>query len=118
MNKPILLPQLSATRARTGMHRVGDLIALLIKQYEMQDQLRAKRQQTAVRASRPSAPQPRAAQASQSPSLATSLPLTSEARTETLTAEFTNACTAQGKTKPVQATFGWFDSACPEPAAV
>ncbi len=113
MNKPILLPQLSATRARTGMNRVGDLIALLIKQYEMQDQLRTKRQNETARRS-----SVRARTRSLHPAAPASLPTTTESQADALTAQFSNARTSQGKTKPVQATFAWFDSACPEPATV
>ncbi|MFN5708344.1 MAG: hypothetical protein ACK48X_09840 [Planctomycetota bacterium] len=91
MNKPILMPQLSATRTRTGMRSIGELMSLLIKQYELQDQLRAK-QQAAGRARRGAAPQ-----SAPSP--------TGEA-----TAAFRNSRTSQGVAKPVQATFSWFET--------
>ena len=86
MNKPILMPELTATRARTGMTRVGDLIALLIKQYELREELRNRQQRA------------REAQAK------------SASNRNSQTAEFMNSRTKQGKSTPIQATFAWFDS--------
>jgi DNA replication protein DnaC len=94
MNKPILMPELTATRARTGMNRVGDLIELLIKQYELKEELR-NRQQRAREAQAKSASNP-----------------------NSQTAEFMNSRTQQGKSTPVQATFAWFDSTSADAASI
>ena len=87
MNKPILMPELTATRARTGMNRVGDLVALLIKQYELKEEMRNR--------------QERARKAQLKPA----------SNRDSKTAEFMNSLTQQGRSTPVQATFAWFDRA-------
>lgn len=94
MNKPILMPELTATRARTGMNRVGDLIELLIKQYELKEELRNRQQRA------------REAQAK------------SASNRHSQTAEFMNSRTQQGKSIPVQATFAWFDSTSADTASI
>lgn len=125
MNKPILMPQLTATRARTGMNRVGDLIALLIKQYELQDQLRQnQRRQTKEQ---PKQPGPRQQIApvktsvnkreGQASAIANRAAAPETAR-PAMTAQFANAKTKGGKSTPVQATFAWFDATSTEPAGV
>lgn len=147
MNKPILMPQLSATRARTGMRTIGELMALLIKQYELQDQLRAKQQ--AATATRRSAAAPPATRASTRSSTSESAPTASASRRSSssrgpaskqsasnqmaskgATVEFSNSRLAQGMTttqgttetqrsaKAVQATFAWFDAPSTEPVGV
>jgi hypothetical protein len=146
MNKPNLMPQLSATRARTGMRSIGELITLLIKQYELQDQLRAK-QQAAASARRLATPQSAASSSPSRPASTASAPGRSHARVGApnsnvaisaggssaggssagansaganrgATAEFSNSRTAQGVTKPIQATFAWFDAPATEPVVV
>lgn len=94
MNKPILLPELTATRARTGMNRVGDLIALLIKQYELKEELRTRQQRAREAQAKPAS------------------------NRNSQTAEFSNARTQQGKSSPVQATFAWFDNAAADARSV
>jgi hypothetical protein len=141
MNKPNLMPQLSATRARTGMRSIGELITLLIKQYELQDQLRAK-QQAAASARRLATPQSAASSSPGRPASTASATGRSHARVGAAnsnvasstggnstgansaganrgaTAEFSNSRTAQGVTKPIQATFAWFDAPATEPVVV
>ena len=136
MNKPNLMPQLSATRARTGMRSIGELITLLIKQYELQDQLRAK-QQAAASARRLATPQSAASSSPGRPASTASATGRSHARVGAAnsnvassagansaganrgaTAEFSNSRTSQGVTKPIQATFAWFDAPATEPVVV
>ncbi|MEQ1903261.1 MAG: hypothetical protein ABL888_03635 [Pirellulaceae bacterium] len=37
MNKPLRMPQLSAAKQRTGLRSFGELIEVLIRQYELQN---------------------------------------------------------------------------------
>lgn len=47
MNKPLRMPQLSAAKQRTGLRSFGELIEILIRQYELQnaiEETRARRE--------------------------------------------------------------------------
>jgi elongation factor P--beta-lysine ligase len=49
MNKPLRMPQLSAAKQRTGLRSFGELIEVLIRQYELQNAIeenRDRREQT------------------------------------------------------------------------
>lgn len=46
MIQSLNMPQLSSAKPRTGLNRFADLVALLVKQYELQSQLDQKLNQT------------------------------------------------------------------------
>ena len=47
MIKPLNCPQLSASKQRTGLQSIGDLIPRLIRQYELQAELMKRRAEQA-----------------------------------------------------------------------
>jgi elongation factor P--beta-lysine ligase len=44
MNKPLRMPQLSAAKQRTGLRSFGELIEVLIRQYELQNAIEETRE--------------------------------------------------------------------------
>jgi hypothetical protein len=55
MNKPLRMPQLSAAKQRTGLRSFGELIEVLIRQYELQNAIEEtrERRETNIRNSAP-----------------------------------------------------------------